>query len=239
MVERRYRATTKQEIRVPPILRWSPYSHRLRTPTFRQRYGLQRKYLDSTQFYLFLGLFLSHIQILGTYTCKAESEHGVSSSSCEVVIPTKTTVKETVTESSTTEETSTVVEPSTLQVIETSKEDYVATTEITKHEGNLGTAILWNHLILRYSEEYKLLVKVADSVASTLVANVFVDAVREAVKRIMEEESEEVGRTQIFESRLTQHYDFNILSCYSYFGNAEECSRKKLWLWMLQDSKHQ
>ncbi|KIH66616.1 immunoglobulin I-set domain protein, partial [Ancylostoma duodenale] len=110
----------------------------------------------------------------GTYTCKAESEHGVSSSSCEVTVPTRTTVTETVTETSTTEETSTVAESSTLQVIETSKEDYVATTEITKHE-----------------EEYKLLVKVADSVASTLVANVFVDAVREAVKRIMEEESEE------------------------------------------------
>ncbi|EYB85418.1 hypothetical protein Y032_0298g1745 [Ancylostoma ceylanicum] len=110
----------------------------------------------------------------GIYTCKAESEHGVSSSSCEVTVPTRTTVTETVTETSTTEETSTVAESSTLQVIETSKEDYVATTEITKHE-----------------EEYKLLVKVADSVASTLVANVFVDAVREAVKRIMEEESEE------------------------------------------------
>ncbi|KIH52315.1 immunoglobulin I-set domain protein, partial [Ancylostoma duodenale] len=116
----------------------------------------------------------AYINIEGTYTCKAESEHGVSSSSCEVTVPTRTTVTETVTETSTTEETSTVAESSTLQVIETSKEDYVATTEITKHE-----------------EEYKLLVKVADSVASTLVANVFVDAVREAVKRIMEEESEE------------------------------------------------
>ncbi|KAK6056406.1 immunoglobulin I-set domain protein, partial [Cooperia oncophora] len=41
------------------------------------------------------------------------------------------------------------------------------------------------------AEEYKLLVKVAENVASALVANVFVDAVREAVKRIMEEESEE------------------------------------------------
>ncbi|KAK6025517.1 hypothetical protein OSTOST_08577, partial [Ostertagia ostertagi] len=85
----------------------------------------------------------------GVYTCKAESANGVSSTSCEVTVPRE-------------------------DLTETSKEDYVATTEITKHE-----------------EEYKLLVKVAENVASALVANVFVDAVREAVKRIMEEESEE------------------------------------------------
>ncbi|KAJ1351970.1 hypothetical protein KIN20_008153 [Parelaphostrongylus tenuis] len=107
----------------------------------------------------------------GVYTCKATSQHGASTSSCEVFIPTRRTVTEKVTESS--EQTTTIVEQRQ-QVFEENKEDYVATTEITKRE-----------------EEYKLLVKVADSVASALVANVFVSAVREAVKRIIEEESEE------------------------------------------------
>ncbi|VDP54716.1 unnamed protein product [Heligmosomoides polygyrus] len=96
----------------------------------------------------------------GVYTCKAESAYGMGSSSCAVMVPAKETTTENVAESGS--ETTDTVEPSTLHVIEPSKENYVATTEITKHE-----------------EEYKLLVKVADSVASALVANIFVDAEEE------------------------------------------------------------
>ncbi|XGW01071.1 hypothetical protein V3C99_013768 [Haemonchus contortus] len=111
----------------------------------------------------------------GIYTCKAESENGLSSTSCEVIVPTRTITTEKVSETQTETETITeTVDHSSFEITETSKEDYIATTEITKHE-----------------EEYKLLVKVAENVASALVANVFVDAVREAVKKIMEEESEE------------------------------------------------
>ena len=40
--------------------------------------------------------------------------------------------------------------------------------------------------------------KVADSVASTLVANIFVDAVREAARRIVAEESSEVHFSFVF-----------------------------------------
>ncbi|VDM71132.1 unnamed protein product [Strongylus vulgaris] len=72
----------------------------------------------------------------GIYTCKADSEYGVSSSSCEVTIPPRTTVTtETIIESST-EATSIVESPSPVQA-ETTKEDFVATTEITKHEGQI------------------------------------------------------------------------------------------------------
>uniref|UniRef100_A0A0N4W175 TITIN protein n=1 Tax=Haemonchus placei TaxID=6290 RepID=A0A0N4W175_HAEPC len=111
----------------------------------------------------------------GIYTCKAESENGLSSTSCEVIVPTRTITTEKVSETQTETETITeTVDHSSFEITETSKEDFIATTEITKHE-----------------EEYKLLVKVAENVASALVANVFVDAVREAVKKIMEEESEE------------------------------------------------
>ncbi|VDL78997.1 unnamed protein product [Nippostrongylus brasiliensis] len=139
----------------------------------------------------------------GIYTCKAESAHGLSSTSCQVVVPTRTTTTDTeklcestittisnepastttpsdkMEDQSGAEVTETTITTINLEqapefVADTDKEDTVAVTEITKHE-----------------EQYKLLVKVADSVASALVANVFVDAVREAVKRIMEEESEE------------------------------------------------
>ncbi|KJH41887.1 hypothetical protein DICVIV_12139, partial [Dictyocaulus viviparus] len=107
----------------------------------------------------------------GLYTCKAESVNGLcSSSSCEVIVPTRTIITEKWTESSM--HTTTVVEEPTA-VIEENKEDYVTTTEITRPE-----------------EEYKLLVKVAENVASALIANVFVDAVYEAARRIVEEEEE-------------------------------------------------
>ncbi|ETN77063.1 immunoglobulin I-set domain protein [Necator americanus] len=142
---------------------------------------------------LILTIYEPQLSDNGIYTCRAESEHGLSHSTCEVVVPSRSTIAEkpeTISEPP--PEAFDIVEKSTVQVKETIKEDFVATTEITKHE-----------------EEYKILVKVADSVASTLVANIFVDAVREAVKRIMEEESEEeeivVVDAPVFETSIERY----------------------------------
>ncbi|CAD6186690.1 unnamed protein product [Caenorhabditis auriculariae] len=104
----------------------------------------------------------ANVNDAGVYTCTAESEHGVSSSSCAVDI-------------------------SPVDVRETDIDDDIEVVEIEVPKQEVtGTT-----LIEREEEEFKLLIKVADNVASTLVANVFMDAVREAVRKLVENEEDE------------------------------------------------
>ncbi|CAI4231525.1 unnamed protein product [Auanema sp. JU1783] len=123
----------------------------------------------------------------GVYTCKVESEHGLSSSSCEVRLPSEIDKLEDLEMPSTSpspEETqadivlddTVLVELTIPQEVPSLKADdrIDRITEITKNE-----------------EEFKLLVKVADTVASTLVANIIVSAVREAARIIADESSED------------------------------------------------
>uniref|UniRef100_A0A8R1HQD1 Ig-like domain-containing protein n=1 Tax=Caenorhabditis japonica TaxID=281687 RepID=A0A8R1HQD1_CAEJA len=111
----------------------------------------------------------------GVYTCTAESEHGVSNSSCQVEL--------TSSESSSPKSFEKVDITPPEEVKETGIDDDI---EVVSKEEVTGTA-----QIEKREEEFKLLVKVADQVASTLVAKVFLEAVHEAVKKIVETEDEE------------------------------------------------
>ncbi|NP_001346724.1 Ig-like domain-containing protein [Caenorhabditis elegans] len=111
----------------------------------------------------------------GVYTCTAESEHGVSNSSCQVEL--------TISAESSPESFEKVEITPPEEVKETGIDDDI---EVILKEEVSGTA-----QIEKREEEFKLLVKVADQVASTLVANVFLEAVHEAVKKIVETEDEE------------------------------------------------
>lgn len=108
----------------------------------------------------------------GVYTCTAESEHGVSNSSCQVEL--------TISAESSPESFEKVEITPPEEVKETGIDDDI---EVILKEEVSGTA-----QIEKREEEFKLLVKVADQVASTLVANVFLEAVHEAVKKIVETE---------------------------------------------------
>ncbi|PIC27588.1 hypothetical protein B9Z55_019795 [Caenorhabditis nigoni] len=111
----------------------------------------------------------------GVYTCTAESEHGVSNSSCQVELK--------ISEESSPESFEKVEVSPVEEVKETGIDDDI---EVILKEEVSGTA-----QIEKREEEFKLLVKVADQVASTLVAKVFLEAVHEAVKKIVETEDEE------------------------------------------------
>lgn len=124
----------------------------------------------------------------GVYTCTAESEHGVSNSSCQVELKTSESSSPKSFEKIEVED---IHHEVTIQLQEDVRETGIDDDiEVVLKEEVTGTA-----QIEKQEEEFKLLVKVADQVASTLVAKVFLEAVHEAVKKIVE--SEDVSEFRI------------------------------------------
>ncbi|GMT09140.1 hypothetical protein PFISCL1PPCAC_437, partial [Pristionchus fissidentatus] len=114
----------------------------------------------------------------GFYTCKAETEFGVCETSGELVQP----VAEVVEVAAAAEVVQPVQHPTESLASEISADVEFAAPSENMQEDSVMT---------KKEEEFKLLVKVADTVADELVAVVFMDAITEAAKFVAADEEED------------------------------------------------
>ncbi|CAJ0570814.1 unnamed protein product, partial [Mesorhabditis spiculigera] len=133
---------------------------------------------------------LTYKNYICVYTCKAESEHGLTSTSAELRLPLEKPEKIEK------QEEHTVAPAPGEQELEFASKTYEDSAVFQKKRASKDEEAQESEKadvteLKKKEEEYKLLVKVADSVAHSIVANIFMDAMNEAVKIIVRDSSQQ------------------------------------------------